>query len=151
MTPRKPKKKLVPKEKYLAYLAEKVGLTVLGIGVVIMGVLLILMGTIGEVVLVMTEENRRISVALAVFCLIAVIISFCVALYGGSLIREARSLQPLAPITRYNTTQLPAVESLVRPSSVPSLPQEHTLLRAAVATEETPADELLRPHNIEPN
>ncbi len=49
------------------------------------------------------------------------------------------------PMTRVSLEQLPARESLVRPSSIESLPHHITLLSAAHEAADTPAEELLRP------
>ena len=53
-------------------------------------------------------------------------------------------IESVVPITRHNTGQLPAVETLVRASDLPPSHQQAELLRAAPPASETPPEELLR-------
>ena len=48
------------------------------------------------------------------------------------------------PLTRANTADLPAPDSLVRASSEPMQAQEDVLLRAAATGNDTPPEEMLR-------
>lgn len=80
--------------------------------------------------------------------LFGAVVSLCwsVGLFCGckSFFTSAREIEPVAPITRHNTGDLPAVETLVRPSELPPSHQQTELLRAARHGQETPAEELLR-------
>ncbi len=51
----------------------------------------------------------------------------------------------VVPLTRANTADLPAPESLVRASSEPRQEQEAVLLRAAARSVGTPPEQLVRP------
>ena len=62
-------------------------------------------------------------------------------------IKQLRSAEPVVPLTCANIVHLPASDSLVRASSEPVHDQQTELLRAAVETQATPAEQLLRPAN----
>lgn len=81
------------------------------------------------------------------FCSISgFVLMYCAAIYKvKSLSNEFSNVEPVEPLTRHNVDRLPAGESLVRASSEPAVEQEKMLLRAAQATVETPAEQLLRP------
>ncbi len=59
--------------------------------------------------------------------------------------KRAKSLGKVIPLTRANTADLPATESLVRASQEPTKEDQSILLRPAVEIQHTPADQLLRP------
>lgn len=63
---------------------------------------------------------------------------------GTAIFKNAKEIAPVALITRHNTGQLPAVETLVRASDIPLSQQQAELLRAAPQGKKTPAEELLR-------
>ena len=64
--------------------------------------------------------------------------------FGVSLFKAGARMEPVAPITRHNTGQLPEIETLVRASDLPPSHQQAELLRAAPQGSETPPEELLR-------
>jgi hypothetical protein len=67
------------------------------------------------------------------------------AIWGGkTMFSKANKIEAVAPITRYNTGQLPEVETLVRGSDRPPTDHQAELVRAAGQRPETPAEELLR-------
>lgn len=57
---------------------------------------------------------------------------------------RAKSIDPGVPLTRANTGDLPASDSLVRASEEPLQAQQNILLRAATETLESQEEELLR-------
>ena len=57
---------------------------------------------------------------------------------------QAEKINPGVPLTRANTADLPAPDSLVRASSEPLQAQESVLLRAATEKGETPPEQLVR-------
>lgn len=61
---------------------------------------------------------------------------------------HAEHVAPGVPLTRVNIADLPALESLVRPSSEPLQAQEAVLLRAATKGEETHLEQLVRPTEL---
>jgi hypothetical protein len=75
-----------------------------------------------------------------------VLLGMAAAMYylGRWQLSLARAIEPVAYITRANTGDLPASESLVRASHEPQRHQQAELLRAAQHSNETPAEELLR-------
>ena len=56
-----------------------------------------------------------------------------------------QTVHTINPLTRANTADLPAPDSLVRASSEPMQAQEAVLLRAAAEGQETPPEQLVRP------
>ncbi len=81
------------------------------------------------------------------------ILAICLIMTGGlcfvifSIIRGLVFIKQVdigIPLTRANTADLPAPETLVRASSEPSQAQEAVLLRAAAEGQETPPEQLVR-------
>jgi hypothetical protein len=67
------------------------------------------------------------------------------ALYcGKTLFSGGKSMEPVTPITRHNTGDLPEVETLVRAFDSTTIDPRRELLRAGGQGPETPAEELLR-------
>jgi hypothetical protein len=65
--------------------------------------------------------------------------------YAGQLaIKEAKQTDPGVPLTRANTANLPAPDSLVRASAEPMQEQQAVLLRAATETQERHEEQLVR-------
>ncbi len=59
-------------------------------------------------------------------------------------LKHARKIHDSIPLTRANTADLPAPDSLVRASSEPLQEQQTVLLRAAVQGQETSSEQLVR-------
>ena len=72
------------------------------------------------------------------------VFSFGALQFGLTLFREAKAVEPVAPITRHNTGHLPEVETLVRGSDRPATDRQTELLRAISPGMETPPEQLLR-------
>lgn len=72
-----------------------------------------------------------------VACLVCFLVGVCCTFLGEKVKED------ITPLTRANTADLPAPESLVRASSEPLRVQEAVLLRAAEG-QETPSEELVR-------
>lgn len=88
--------------------------------------------------------------------IVAGLIAFLIAVTLGALsyllwqaanraIVAAGLIAPCLPLTRANTADLPAIESLVRASAEPLQIQQNVLLRAATQSEQTPPEQLVRP------
>ena len=63
---------------------------------------------------------------------------------GAKAVREGKKMDTGTPLTRANTGQLPAADTLVRPSQAPRQSQQAELLRAAGQGPATPPEQLLR-------
>jgi hypothetical protein len=63
---------------------------------------------------------------------------------GKKLLKGAKQLEPVVPLTRANIADLPAPESLVRASAQPVQEPQAVLLRAATETQATPPEQLVR-------
>jgi hypothetical protein len=64
---------------------------------------------------------------------------------SNAVLDRVDQMNNVIPLTRANTADLPASESLVRASAEPIQQQEAVLLRAATQGVETPSEQLLRP------
>jgi len=136
-----PKKRLVSKGQYLKTLGEKGATYTAGIFLGLTGVPLLLIS--------LFSFNRCFSSGdfSEGFLFIGVVSLFwSLGIFGGckSFFKSAQEIEPVAPITRHNTGDLPAVESLVRASDLPPSDQQAELLRAVSQGSETPSEELLR-------
>jgi len=63
---------------------------------------------------------------------------------ASKLFKAAAAVEKVAPITRHNTGELPAAQTLVRASERPITHCQTELLRAAGEGAETPSEQLLR-------
>jgi hypothetical protein len=63
---------------------------------------------------------------------------------GAELLIDAAKIDPGVPLTRANTADLPAPESLLRASEEPRQQKQAVLLRAATEGEKTPSEQLVR-------
>lgn len=65
-------------------------------------------------------------------------------LLGVRLVKSEQKIERTLPLTQKNTSDLPAVQTLVRPSDIPPSHQSSELLRSAPQGSETPPEEMLR-------
>ncbi|MCW3097329.1 MAG: hypothetical protein JWL77_2947 [Chthonomonadaceae bacterium] len=89
-------------------------------------------------------EGQRWSMALVSLGGVAAAVGSVTVWGAYTLSVKARKIARVELITRHNTGNLPATETLVRPSDLPPSHQPSVLLRAAPPGRETPAEELLR-------
>jgi hypothetical protein len=141
----KPGKRLVSKGQYLRLLGKRTALSSSAIGIACAGGILFLIVGVGLIRFGVFHQTLRQSMlsffSILSVCCVAGIMAIRIA---GNLFREAKAIERVAPITRHNTGDLPAVETLVRPSDLPHSHQQAQLLRAAPHGNETPVEELLR-------
>jgi hypothetical protein len=141
--PKPPKKRIVSKSKYVVHVAAKTTLefggTLLGFG----GHALLGVTWVCIIMLFLRPEDWS-------FLIIVALGSGWGAwafLRGATQTEYISSkIPPVLSPTRQNIEQLPAEETLVRASTESTVEQEKTLLRAASRAEQTPPDQLLRPH-----
>ncbi len=133
MEPEKKPKRIVSKAEYARIQSLRFGLFLSGLSLVI---LLLSHGVIG----------RRLFPGdhIIVFA-VGQIMAMFLARPVGKLLKKSWALGNVVPVTRANTGDLPAIESLVRASQEPTQEQQSILLRAAADTNQTPAEQLLRP------
>ena len=112
---------------------------ILALSLIIGAILVILCssaGIVGSIVILF------LSLVGAMFPGIIAVVMFC---YSSILFKEARMLDPGIPFTQVNTANLPAEETLVRASVEPIQQQQAVLLRGAIHSDTTPAEQLVRP------
>jgi len=75
---------------------------------------------------------------------IGLLATMIVVVYTIRVIPAARAIGKVIPLTRANTADLTAVDSLVRASEQPEQAQADVLLRAVTDVQQTPPEQLLR-------
>ena len=140
-----PGKRIVSKGVYASHVSRKATLSSSGITLcTIGGTGLIIACLITLLVMVKGFSWQGVFLIIA-FDLIVGSCSAALVRYGLKAVREARDIAPVVPLTRANTADLPAPDSLVRASQQPTQEQEVTLLRAAAQGFATPIEQLVRP------
>ena len=127
----KPKKRLVSRGRYVCLMAGRA--TLLSAAVIFASV-----GIFSLVLALMCAAHGwGMESAYKIIGTVLVLLAF-------GLYRKERTVERVAPITRYTTSALPPEQTLVRASALPPSHQQAELLRAAPQGSETPAEELLR-------
>jgi hypothetical protein len=144
----KPEKRLVSKGQYLKTLGDKGASYAAGVFYGLLGVPFLLISlfcfVIGLYGLLFSGFPSEISIVLFI-AVISLILSMGAFWGCKSYFKRAQEIEPVTPITRHNTGQLPEIETLVRPSDLPPTHQQAELLRGvATPNSETPPEELLR-------
>lgn len=136
-------KRIVSKSKYVADLSTKVTVASFGTVIFFVGFMCLLL-TCGLGILMLLHLSWAV-LYLFLFA-IGILGSGSVALLylGAKIIKEAKETEVGIPLTRANTRDLSAPESLVRASQEPVQAQKSILLRAAMETTEKQEAELLR-------
>jgi ABC-type protease/lipase transport system fused ATPase/permease subunit len=144
----KPKKKrVVSKSKYAAHLAKKTTFISGTVVFAIIGIGSNLFFFLFPVLVLVSLFLWSWKTTLSLLCL-----TILMRLVGKASMRAAMSLEKTAEgledvelMTTDKVKQLPLRETLVRASTEPTQEQEKVLLRAAITSEETASDQLLRP------
>ena len=138
-------KRIVSKGTYIANLGAKAVVASYGSVVFLLGFLCTLF-TCGLGILMLMSLGGPAALTAIVAAGIGLLgsCSFALLHYGAKAIKEAKETEVGTPLTRANTADLPAVDSLVRASSESLQAQETVLLRAAAETQEQQEEELLR-------
>ena len=149
----KPQKRLVSKAQYVIKLLDKgsahaFAVTVVGSGIgLLIGSLLVIQSAVKLNAAVRMTPSIPTGIdttqRIAQFSLLSVL-SIGAIWYGVKRFKTAEKMESVTPITRHNTGELPAVETLVRASELPPSHHQAELLRAAQNGNATPAEELLR-------
>jgi len=137
----KPGKRLVSKKQYVLAVGTKTLLSVSGLGLCVGG----LVGLASCLVLCMLvgSDSRHVAGAWSVLGTLSVMWVVLLAV-GRILLKKGKKLDTGILLTRANTGELPASDSLVRASNAPLSHQQAELLRAAQPGQEMPPEELLR-------
>ena len=139
-TPQKSVKRIVSKGQYFRTLAGKTSLTLMAV----VCCLVFIRISINMAHLIFT---RPIGLPLS-FTMSIVLLPLLVLTLGSynvfRLIATARQLDTGVPLTRANTADLPAPDSLVRASEEPAQAQQAVLLRPTVEMQERREEQLLR-------
>jgi hypothetical protein len=144
------KKRIVSKAEYFRNLRRRYWLA-------ISALLLLIPGALGTIALVLwilfkvfqsQSLGRALGPSVMIFMFFSGLMWFAVRHLmiktAIANIKVLRKMDRVAPMKRRDLDQLPAEETLVRASQEPTEGQEKVLLRAAMATEETSSEELLR-------
>ncbi len=150
--PKQPRKRVVSKGEYVVKTTLAIGFSG---GLIVCGLFLALSllglpGFMRE-----DEKERRICIAHGFDCAydpsflsVAIPVCFCLLLislcFWWATRKSWRTVDAMQPITRANTADLPAPESLVRASAKPIQEQEAVLLRAVADAQERHEEQLVR-------
>lgn len=144
-------KRIVSKSAYLKAQADRATISLFGVGLWLGAVFLGLIAggcCLGSLANLCWGESLGARLAGGILCLAAAILTggmaYLVQIAGKEMMKQAADMTPGVPLTRANTANLPAPDSLVRASSEPVQAYEAVLLRAASAGMETPPEQLVR-------
>jgi hypothetical protein len=145
--PSKPGKRIISKGEYVANTGKKAALSSYGAAVILTGI--VSAGMIFAFLCLVGGGTGGPSVGAdrCLFVLGVGILSvapLALFYYGGKAVKDAIEMDAGVPLTRANTADLPAAESLVRASEIPAQEQAAILLRAATQGQTTPPEELVR-------
>ena len=130
----------VPKSEYVANTGKKAALTSFGGAIVVLGL-------VSAAVVCALVVPQFWSVGETGWLSLLGVLgggSLFVSYIGAKIVREGKEMATGVPLTRANTGQLPAADTLVRPSQAPRKSQQAELLRAAGQGPATPPQQLLR-------
>ena len=152
--PSEPNKRIVSKAEYVVMISEKVSRLLSG-RLLIIAVWIGMIGTfIGflSFMVMMGDQNifppvirGGIFLLVGVGCWFFCTLLMCFQKIGQNQIEDAKAMEEILPFTRANTGDLHTSNSLLRASSQPSQEYEAVLLRPATKSQQTPAEQLLRP------
>lgn len=143
----KTRKRIVSKGEYVANTGKKAALASYGTTVFLTGIaasaitLFLIMRLLWNLRAVESTSGITLIVLLTGITGSASYALFC---YGKKALKEGKDLDAGIPLTRANTGDLPAVDSLVRASQEPIEGQENFLLRAAQHGQGTPSEQMVR-------
>ncbi len=149
----KASKRIVSRGEYVKAQGKRISLGLSGFGLfVISGVCVLTLLLSGVLSLVLWAFDLRtgethmdgglVSLLIAVLSLF---VSCWMVRFTRATLRHAANIDTGVPLTRANTADLPATDSLVRASEESAQAQEGVLLRAATPTQERHEEQLLRP------
>ena len=128
----KPQKRLVSRGLYLRLLGKRTVLSSSASGIGCMGVLLLLVSGFSLVRFAVFHQVLNQSIYGFCFAVIGSAGAGTMALrIARNLLKEAKAIERVAPVTRHNTGLLSEVETLVRAFDPPRTHQQSELLRAA--------------------
>jgi len=123
-------KRIVSKAEYARIQSRRLGLILFVLSVVVL------------TITTYATNRGRLSPGFIVGNLPCMLLLWIVA---GNVVKKVKALGNVVPVTRANTADLPADESLVRASQEPAQEDQSILLRAAADATQTPVEQLLRP------
>ena len=144
----KPVRRIVSKGKYAAALGNKAALSSFGVSITLIGIMgLLCVCLITGVLLAHLAVDTLL--LLAIFIGVVGGGSSVLVYMGICSVQEAREMDPGQPLTRANTADLPAPDSLVRASQESPQEQKALLLRPTPPTPRIPSEQLVRPSDLE--
>lgn len=149
---KKRRRRVVTWWEYLSFLGKKAALSTSGLLLLILFLLTFVPAVFGalaiSVQLIVSLINKKFSFDLWNRLLgTGIASSLCLILFQflQSAFQSLTEMEPVTPLTRHNTGDLPEPKTLVRASAEPPARQADVLLRATQTSQETPEDQLLRP------
>lgn len=140
----KPQKRLVSKGQYLKTIGDRGVTYASGVFYGLLGVTFLLLSLFSFGYFFFIACLGSIDSFLLGIGVLLLILSMAAFWGCKSCFWRATESEDVAPITRHNTGNLPAAETLVRASNLPPSQHQTELLRAAQYGKESPVGELLR-------
>ena len=139
-------KRIVSKEEYAELVSKKLTWTLSSVGLYILSMFLIILAClIVSPKFMLPHEMTRTGWIVNILTSIGMfLIAYGFTRLARKGLNKSKLLGNAVPVTRANTADLPAPDSLVRASSEPLQAQEGVLLRAAAEGMETPPEQLVR-------
>lgn len=140
-------KRIVSKREYVLRKAKRTGILTTGTSLLAISGISVVSGMmfLTWLVLVLWHGHYFLPVFTASGLLLGSVVVAYGAFRGGlASLKHAAQIDTGVPLTRANTADLPAPDSLVRASSEPLQAQEAVLLRAVAQGQETPPEQLVR-------
>ena len=154
MSQQKPEKRVVTEREYVRAERKRVFRALYGIFVCLVAIsfVVLVFAYIGKIMDVdLKVATGRVDgwegvsfLCFAVLCIVFGCLACMSGLYAARTLKEVAKTNPALLLTRANTADLPAFESLVRASQAPIQAQKSILLRAATETSEKYEEQLLR-------
>lgn len=149
---KQPKKRLVTRQEYIYHRAAKASWRVSAIVLFVIGII----ATTGLLVFLFLPRYGSLNLYQLLERVLSGLVLLLFGLPGGWWLfkrgmlhsEKAEQIEDVELLTHDTMRQLPAQETLVRASTEPTVKQEKVLLRATIAPEETPSEQLLRPGNV---
>ncbi len=140
------RKRIVSKSAYVQAQADRAFMGLLGAGLWFSTgfVALITVGCLVITCICLSQKSFQGAGGSLLVALLSALFARMCRRMASEAMQALRAIAPGVPLTRANTPDLPAPESLVRASAEPRQAQETVLLRAATEEQQTPSEQLVR-------
>lgn len=140
------KRRVVTRREYALHQGKKTTVALSGILILSMSGLAALMALGFFTSLFVTKKSDPLTITVCLgLGVVGAMFAWAYFDSGMKTLQDAINMEPVVPLTRHNTGDLPDDQTLVRASEEPPVQQADVLLRAAQGGQKTPEEQLLRP------